>query len=176
VHRGDGSRVHRFTLSDFRHEGRITDTSLFEQDQKPTGQLILTRDQEGRRMQLIADWATGFVRRESYFDGGQFASDWRQFAPQTYAGGIVFPRLKLRLNYRDNELSTLELIFLDKAEFNAPLPADAFRLAAAPTLLIILHEEGRSVTDRGKQIRLTEPVADLAEYLRKQEPTANHSR
>ena len=172
VHRGDTSRVHRFTLSDFRHEGRVTDASEFEQELKPPGELVLKRDREGRQLRISADWATGFVRRESFFSGGQLTSDVLQFAPQTHPGGIVFPRLKLRLSYRDNELSTLESIYLETAEFNGNLPADAFQLPVAPPVLVIVHEPGKSVTDRGKQIRIAEPVSDLADFLRKRELVA----
>lgn len=168
VHRGNDSRIHRFTLSDFRHEGRITDVSGFEQELKPPS-VVLKRDREGRQLEIWADWATGFVRRESFFSGGQLTSEVLQFAPQSHPGGIVFPRLKLRLSYRENELNTLELIYLENAEFNVNMPADAFKLAAAPPVLVILHEPGKSVTERGKQIRVAEPVADLAGFLRKQE-------
>jgi len=84
----------------------------------------------------------------------------------------VFPRLKLRLSYRDNELSTLESIYLESAEFNGSLPADAFQLPVAPPVLVIVHEPGKSVTDRGKQIAIAEPVSDLADFLRKRELVA----
>jgi hypothetical protein len=172
VVRGDGSRVHRITLTEFRRAPGITDVTSFHQELKPPGQLVLTQDREGRRLQICADWATGFVRRESFFSGGELTSDVRQFAPQRYHGGIVFPKLSVRIRYRDGEMNTLELISLDHAAFNEALPADAFKFSAAAGTLVIVHDEDQSVTDLGTQIRITEPVADLAAFLRQRSAAA----
>jgi hypothetical protein len=168
VVRGEGSTWHRATITDFRLENPITDMSLFEQEAQPPDQLLLRRDADGRRFEVLADWATGFVRRVSFVSGTSI-SQRLQFAPQRYPGGIVFPTLKMEISYRDNELDRLDVTYIDHAEFNEPLPSDAFQLAAAQDARVILHEGSNQ--RNGKFVRLPKAVPDLAAYLRELDST-----
>jgi hypothetical protein len=146
-------------ISDFRVRGSSTGVEKFEQALLPDHRIALSIGSD----KIVADWTTGFVHQMSFRSHGR-ASDTFQFGPTRYPGGIVFPKLKIELTYRSDELTGLELIYIDKAVFNEGMMADTFKLAANAGTRVFIFE--RDPIARPTSFAVREDTKDVAELVR----------
>jgi hypothetical protein len=161
VFRAGESRTARLQVGDFRIQRGRMDFAQFAQELQPKNRIVLTAGEN----KVLADWTTGFVHQISRT--GSDAEDTFQFAPTRYSGGIVFPKLKIELRYSSNELSRLELIYIDDAVFNQGTVGDTFKLVAkAGTNVFIFKPDPVA---QPSFIRVGEDTADVAGLIREYE-------
>jgi hypothetical protein len=161
VFRAGESRTSRLQVGNFRIQRGRMDYTQFAQELQPSNRIVLTAG--GNK--ILADWTTGFVDQISRTGGD--AEDTFQFAPTRYPGGIVFPKLKIELRYRSNELSRLELIYVDEAVFNQGTVGDTFKLAAKAGTNVFIFKPDPAAQPRF--IRIDEDTADVARLIRQRE-------
>jgi hypothetical protein len=160
VFRAGESRQSRLQIGDFRLQGSSENFVRLDHVLEPNNQIVFSIGSN----RLVADWTTGFIyERSSRSSNG--VSEIFQFAPTGYAGGIVFPKLKIELRYTSNELSRLELIYVDEAAFNQGAVGDTFKLAAkAGTNVFIFKPDPVA---RSQFIAVREDTTDVAALVRK---------
>ncbi|MEX2141376.1 MAG: M56 family metallopeptidase [Pirellulales bacterium] len=159
VYRAGESRLGRMHITDFRVRTSASGLERFEQELLPNNRIALRVAGD----KIVADWMTGFVYESIVRSRGR-ATDTYQFAPMRYPGGIVFPKLKIELTYRSDELDGLELIYIDKAEFNEGMMADAFKLAAKTGTKVFMFK--RDPVARPESFAIREDTKDVAELVR----------
>jgi hypothetical protein len=161
VYRAGESRLGRMHITDFRAGGSATSIKVFEQLLLPNNRIALSVGSD----KIVADWTTGFVHQMSFRSRGRM-SDTFQYGPARYPGGIVLPKLKIELRYRSNELSSLELIYIDKAVLNEGMMADTFKLAAKAGTRVFMFKP--DPVSRPGFFAVREDTKDVAELVRAQ--------
>jgi peroxiredoxin len=131
----------------------------------------------GLKFTVIADETTGFVYQFRY-DRGDPDKDkgghqiW-QFAPHRYPNGAIVPGLHVSFSFdkdRVNNLTAFQVEFLD---LEAPLPPDAFVVAAQAGVYVIDHRSGEL---RNPKRRIAhEPLTDVVSFANSI-PDADRSR
>lgn len=76
----------------------------------------------------LVDAATGLVKSSTEATGQVETRQTRTQRPTKYKGGVTMPGVAATFQYANGTLSYVELVVVEGAEFNAKLPADAFRL------------------------------------------------
>ena len=161
VFRAGESRTALLQVGDFRVQRGRMDFAQFAQELQPNNRIVLTAG--GNK--ILADWTTGFVHQISRT--GSDAEDTFQFAPTRYPGGIVFPKLKIELRYSSNELSRLELVYIDDAVFNQGTVGDTFKLAAKAGTNVFMFKP--DPVARPSFLRVGEDTADVVGLIRERE-------
>jgi beta-lactamase regulating signal transducer with metallopeptidase domain len=165
VQSAGGSVVHRNTLDDFRISLGASPTVQKDSVKIRTdGQAVVTWRSRQVSDEIIADPATGFIRRQTVRSAsGQVTREQFQFHPVTYPGKIVFPKIRIDLNYHSGQLGTARVFVLESAKFNEPLPAKAFVIDVPNAQGIFDH---RKDDLRPKFHRVGGPILDLVTYIR----------
>lgn len=162
---GYSSRTARTVASDFRIR-EPSELQPTRSEATSDGRLLLRWDATRFWTELVADPATGFIRRESSSQG-KSVSDAFQYAPKKYPGGILFPTLLLRATYVEGILEMLELRMIESAQFNEPQDKNTFILPAKRGMYVRIVDPGNPVAEV-LQIQLPMDVPDVAAYLSEQ--------
>ena len=170
VQEGRTSRIHRTTLADFRILGLPDNAELeaFEIKSLPSGRILLERKTESSSSEWLADLTTGFIRHRLSISrhnaGIEQASEDYQYAPTTFHGGIVFPKLMVRTRYVKDSLTSLEMRMLDNVELNEGFPRDTFKLAAKADTKVLIYGEDTIAEPAYMEINVDTP--DVAAAVR----------
>lgn len=169
VHHGADSRVHRTVLAEFRivPDPRLGAGQYLEKE-LPSGRVLLYRETDDSRHELLVDLASGFVRHTLRVSrrnpAASSLTEEFQYAPTSYPGRIVFPKLIVRASYLNDELQLLEMLLIDEAEFNEALPPGTFAMAAKAGTNVFIRTDDPSARPRHHAIHVD--VADLAARVR----------
>jgi len=85
----------------------------------------------GWKHEIAVDEATGFLLRLTSHNGniGTLEQEhWLGWQPGT--GGIPYPKVVVRLDYRGNQLSGTNFLVVDEMRLNIPIPDSVFRMGA----------------------------------------------
>ncbi len=120
------SRIAHLSIRDFRIYFDPGSLTLFDEETLAEGRIRLHKQGSDSQTEVILDADIGFVERSSSRRPVE-DSDRFQFVPINFPGGIVMPAVKIEIRYRKGVLSSVDIIKVDKAEFNDGLPAGIFR-------------------------------------------------
>jgi beta-lactamase regulating signal transducer with metallopeptidase domain len=120
----------------------------------------------GLKYTVIADETTGFVYQFRY-EGGDPGKDtgghqiW-QFAPHRYPDGAIVPGLHLSFSFDKDRVNNLTAYQVESLDLDAPLPPDAFVVAAQAGAYVIDHRGGEL---RNPKRRIAhEPLTDVVSF------------
>lgn len=117
----------------------------------------------------VVDPKTGTVYLKRFDDkASQQTSVDFQFAPQTFTGRIVVPRLTVTLLFQEKQLSSLTAFSVEEIRINEPFEATDFQMSFDAGTTVIDHREARASGPRG--YRLKEPITDAAVYFHERIP------
>jgi thiol-disulfide isomerase/thioredoxin/protocatechuate 3,4-dioxygenase beta subunit len=165
------SRVHIDGVGDLRswpffRLGEAPDDAPSRAD----GRITIDTESDGHRTRLVMDESTGFVYQSFFYQkaGGSGRDLW-QFGPLELPSGMIWPSLRVELQYQRDELSTINIHAIDSIEPRAMLPADAFAVSV-PAGALVSYLDG-SESNRGPaapsapmQGMTTGPVTDVVQF------------
>jgi beta-lactamase regulating signal transducer with metallopeptidase domain len=132
------SHLAQTTLSDFREIAPFFNERA--QIRRENGQFLMTsgESKQGLIREVVADEVTGFMMRDSmHHRDGQttFETIWQGW--QTSRSGIPFPRLVIRLNFREGIAERAQFLIVHSAEFNISLAPSLFKMGAPAGSVIV---------------------------------------
>ena len=136
------------------------------------GKILITWRANGSHCEVVADPQSGFIFRMSVrHDRLSYSEETRQYAAQTYPGGILMPTLIVRTKYTRNEsdreeLSSLEMLKIHQAELNEGHEKGTFDLAAPSGTKVFIRKKNHNPTDSPRYVRLPVGVSSVAAHLR----------
>lgn len=126
---------------------------------KHVGEVIgITGSNEHFTTNFDVQTATGMIKRSIVqTKDGLITGEIFQDGFVTYPGGIVFPTLSAKAKFVGGALSMIRITVLEEAQFNVPLPADAFE-AEVPQGVNVFDQRGKDITT----FKTAAPLGDLA--------------
>ncbi len=102
--------------------------------------LMRTKGTHGFCGNMVIDRATAMVLNMQLENAeGQPVQEYIQSGWVAYPGGILFPRLYVKADYRKGMLSNVVLFLLTNASFNNNIPESTFTLAAPAGTVVVDH-------------------------------------
>lgn len=177
VYRSDNFRVHVHNLQDVYPWPTFVLRGLNDDAEPPVirrseGLVSYEWDADGVRARQLLDEETGFVYHSSIHRDrdGRGNVHWF-FAPRELENGLILPRMHVEWQYRNGEVSRLDVIEIDEVEIVDRLPADAFSISApAGTHVVDYRDAPANGPRRPRSKMLRSPVTDVAAYLRREDP------
>lgn len=98
----------------------------------------------------VVDEATGFVYEESFYRAAGNGRDTFQFAPIKLANGMIWPGIRVVLDYHNGELYLISIHDISSVEPTTELPADAFVVSVPAGTVVLASEFGAAVSPRDR--------------------------
>lgn len=136
------SNLHVFTIGDLRKvtTKAFVENAKWEHVSDSRFQLSYRSEPLQKSFEAEIDATTGFVHtwRELSLDGNVL-DETLQYEPMVFGDGIVYPRMRVRCEYNNGNVTLFDATFLENAAFNQPIPDEEFRVPV---------EKGSTVVDR----------------------------
>jgi hypothetical protein len=121
--------------------------------------ITLEADNKAASLEYVVDRSSGACLEQITRDGKKHVlSEVVQGGCARNAKGVLFPKYNLHLIYDHERLVKLVLFYVLSAEFNQPVPDDAFKVSADAGDMIIDHRLGARPIPR----RVDAPIEDVA--------------
>lgn len=170
------SRVHLDGSSDLRRWPFVTKNTRglpgYNVVSSADGKAVLELPSDTMTSRMAVDETTGFIYESSHYQEkiGSGHDEW-QFAPVELPGGMIWPRLRVVLQYQRGELNLINIHEISSIEPQQELPADAFVVSLPAGTLVLASDFGPPTLDRDsaqtvspKQGMATGPVTDAVQF------------